>query len=359
MWKHSSYTGAAVEFAPILPEDDYLHPAAAGAHYTSIETNLYGFNIPEENIQCNIYLLWHPVMKTMSMHIFVFRGARVLPHQLAADYFVEHLYLPAAEDNADYHLQMGSCSARLRVIQPLDEILIDVEDAPRDFALKLKYRAAMPPVGRPGGKHFTQLMKTSGELTLDGRHYPINGFYVRDRSWSYQRPEQPERTPPYRWFTGWTGDDCGFVIAWLDTGLMEGQEFGPHWNEVVSGPDASGENKWESGGPTPSLNLRSGWFAVNGKPRPVVRVEVRTLLDENNPLLVRGMELEIEDAQRNVHHVTGELISMIPKMYWQNLLVHMHMMKLRINGREGHGDLMDTYSNFHIRALSPPSQRPE
>lgn len=353
MWKQSSYVGASVDFAPITPEDDYLHPVTADAHYTSIETNLYGFNIPEEDIQCNIYLLWHPVLKTMSMHLFVFRGARVLPHQLAADYFVEHLYLPAAEDNRDFRLTMGSCSARLTIITPLDEILIEVDDESRGFALRLNYRAAMPPVGRPGGKHFTQLMKTSGEVALDRRPYRIDGFYMRDRSWSYQRPEQPERTPPYRWMTGWFGDDCAFVVAWMDIGLMDGEEFGPRWNQVVQGPDAAGENKWESGGPTPSLNLRSGWFAIAGKPRPVVRMDVRTLLDEETSMLVKGIELSIEDAEGDVHKISGELISMIPKMYWQNLLVHMHMMRLRYDGRDGHGDLMDTYSNHHIRALNP------
>lgn len=358
MWKHSRYTGTAVDFSEIMPEDDYLHPVGPDAHYTSIETNLYGFNIPEENIQCNIYLLWHPVLKTMSMHLFVFRGKRVLSHQLEADYYVDHLYLPAAEDNRDFTLQMGSCTARLRVISPMDEITIDVEDKPRNFQLNLKYRAAMAPVGRPGGKHFTQLMKTSGNLVLDGTHYPINGHYMRDRSWSYQRPEQPERTPPYRWMTGWDGAGTGFVVAWMDTGLIDGAEFGPDWNKVVGGADASGENKWESGGPTPSLNLRSGWVSVDGTPRPVVAMDVRTLLDDQNKLLVRGIELTLTDALGDTHKITGTLISLIPKMYWQNLLVHMHMMSVTYVGpdgieKHGHGDLMDTYSTHHIRALNP------
>ena len=207
----------------------------------------------------------------------------------------------------------------------------------------------MPPVGRPGGHHFTQLMKTSGSLTLDGKPYVIDGFYMRDRSWGYQRPEQPERTPPYRWITGWFGADSGFVLAWIDIGMLDGEEFGPRWNQLVGGKDGEGANKWESGGPTPSLNLRSGWFAVDGKPRPVVRLDVRTLFADSSRLLVKGIEMEVEDAEGDVHHVSGETTSMIPKMYWQTMLTYMHAMRLSCGDRSGNGDLMDTYSTWHIR----------
>lgn len=358
MWKHSRYTGAPVPFSTVLPEDDSLHPVGHDAHYTSIETNLYGFNIPGENINCNIYLLWHPALKTMSMHLFVFRGERILGHQLESDYIVDYQYLPAVEDNRDFTLQLGTCTARLRINTPLDDITIDVEDKPRNFSLNLKYRAAMAPVGRPGGKHFTQLMKTSGDLVLDGRHYPIDGYYMRDRSWSYTRPEQPERTPPYRWITGWDepGTGTGFVVAWMDTSLIEGEEFGPNWNKVVGGVDGTGQNKWESGGPTPSLNLRSGWVSVDGQPRPVVDLDVRTLQDDQNRMMVRAIEITMIDDQGDSHKVTGELVSLIPKMYWQTMLVHMHMIKLTYVGpdgvvKHGHGDLMDTYSSDQMRAL--------
>jgi hypothetical protein len=329
MWKHSRHTGAMIPFATITAADDYLHPIAPDAHFTSIETNLYGFNIPRQDIQCNIYVLWHPVLRTMSIHILVYRGARILPHQLAADYFHEQVYLPAVAAIDDWRAQMGSC----------------------EVALQLTCKAAMPPVGRPGGRHFTQLMKTRGALTLDGARYAIDGYYMRDRSWGYLRPEEPERTPPYRWITGWFGDDCAFVLAWIDTGMLDEVDFGPAWSAAGADSVAAGLNKWESGGPTPSLTLRSGWFAVNGKPRPVVKLDVRTLFSGASRLLVKAIELVIEDADGGVHRVTGETTSMIPKMYWQNLLTYMHSVRLTCGERSGHGDLMDTYSNHHIRSV--------
>lgn len=358
-WKTSSYAGASVPFAPILPEDDLLHPVDADAHFTSIETNLYGFDIPDRDINCNIYLLWHHALQTMSLHIFVYKGRRLLSHQLAADYFSEHLYLPAAKDIEDFTVEAGSLTYRSRVIAPLDEIEIDADDAKHGFSLRLRYRAALPPVGRPGGKHFTQLMKTSGELVMDGERYVIDGHYMRDRSWSYTRPEEPELTPPYRWMTGWVYDAAGevaksFVIAWLDVGLLDDPRFGPNWNALVSGSDASGQNKWESGGATPSLNLRSGWISVDGVARPVVRIDTRTL-QEDGSLIVRAFEVDIIDDQGEMHRFTARTQSMIPKMYWQNLLVYMHLVALENDRMHGHGDLMDTYNSAHIRFLNGPT----
>jgi hypothetical protein len=347
-WCDCLVTGAVQDFAPVLPDDEYLHPVAADAHFTTVETNLYGFNIPEADINCNIYVLWHPVLRTMSVHIWVLRGKRIVPHQLAADYFVEHLFLPAVENNADWSVTAGSSVFRIKIVRPLEEILIQVRDDSGNFALDLTCIAALPPVGRPGGHHFTQLLKTRGTLTLDGAHYAIDGHYMRDRSWGYNRPELAERTPPYRWMTGWFEGGSSFVIAWFDTGLLDDPEFGPHWNSVVDGPDASGANKWESGGPTPSLNLRSGWITTDGRIVPVTSLRFRTLTGGSSRFIVKAVEIEITDADGRVHLITGETQSMIPKLYWGNLSTNMHAMKLRMGEREGAGDLMDTYSGHHI-----------
>jgi hypothetical protein len=346
MWKQSSYCGSTVAFAPVVTADELLHPVPEDAPFSSIETNLYGFNIPAQDIQCNIYVLWHRALHTMSMHVFVYRGARILPHQLAADYINEHLFLPEVLDISDWRMRMGSCAIHFKIIEPLHAISIEFDDPQRRFALQLNLRAALPPVGRPGGKHFTQLMKTGGEVVLDGTRYAIDGYYMRDRSWGYSRPEEPERTPPYRWMTGWFGEDTGFVVAWLDIGMLDAPEFGPQW---AAGKTNAGSNKWESGGPTPSAELRSGWIAVRGKPEPIVRMDARTLPAGDSHLRVARIELLLEDASGRSHQIQAETVSMIPKLYWGNLLTYMHFMRLDCGGRAGHGDLMDTYSNLHIR----------
>jgi hypothetical protein len=341
-WRECEVTGEAQPFAPVLPEDDYLHPVVQAAHFTAIETNLYGFNIPEADINCNIYALWHPVLGTMWVQCWVTKGRRIQPHQLCADYFIEHHYLPAVADTSDWAVTLGSATLRITMVRPLEQMHIQIADAARGFALDLSCAAALPPVGRPGGHHFTQLLKTTGDLTLAGEHY------MRDRSWGYNRPEEAERAPPYRWMTGWFGDDCAFVIAWLDTGLLDEPEFGPQWNSRVAGPDAGGANKWESGGPTPSLNLRSGWIAKDGRVLPVTHLRFRTLTGGTSRFVVKAVEIELTDAEGGIHRIDGETQAMIPKMYWGNMITYMHMMRLRMGERTGGGDLMDTYSAWHI-----------
>jgi hypothetical protein len=349
MWKSSSYIGHSIPFSEISPQDDYLHGVGPTADFTTIETYLHGFNIPEHDINCNIYFLWHPVLGTMNAHIFVHRGARILEHQLCADYYNDLQHLPAATDKGGVlEFQMGSCSVRHQVVEPLKEIRMIFDDPAKQFSLDLTLTAALPPVGRPGGHHFTQLMKTSGRLVLDGDELAIEGHYMRDRSWGYSRPEEPEQMPPYRWMTGWLGQNTGFVIAWIDTGMLAGEAFGPNWNKA-GGQQADGANKWESGGPTPSMNLRSGWIAVDGDIRQVVRMDVRSLFGSKPNFLVRGIELELEDASGDVHLIEGQTLSMMPKMYWQNIVTYMHLMKLRYGNRTGHGDLMDSYTACHIK----------
>jgi hypothetical protein len=80
-------------------------------------------------------------------------------------------------------------------------------------------------------------------------------------------------------------------------------------------------------------------------------LDVRTRFAQGSRLLVEAIELQIEDDRGGVHRVSAQTTSMIPKMYWQNLLTYMHAVSLSYDGRSGHGDLMDTYSTHHIRAV--------
>jgi hypothetical protein len=344
-WYEAEYTGAVVPFAPIAPEDDLLHPCEAEAPYTRIETYLLGFNIPEQAINCNIYLLWHPVLGCMSAHIFVTQGAVTYRHQLEAPYFNERQYLPAAAGPGIFDLQLGACTARIAVEEPLNRIAIRFSDSERDFTLDLVSKAALPPVGRPGGKHFTQLMRNRGILHLAGQSLAIDGYYMRDRSWGYERPEGAEAAPPYRWITGWNARGDGMVIAWLDTEMM-GDAFAD-WRRETEGSRAA--NKWEHGGATPGVTLRSGWISRGGDVRAVRSARIACLADPADPRLTRGITLDVVDVLGEVHAIRGTVRQSYPKMYWQTMLTWMHMVDFDWDGLPGHGDLMDTFSHWHFR----------
>ncbi|HUD28800.1 MAG TPA: hypothetical protein VMQ93_08010 [Novosphingobium sp.] len=340
----ATYHGEVLPFAAVAPEDDLLHANEPGAPFERVETYLLGFNVPEADINCNIYLLWHPVLATMSAHVFVNRGARRFGHQLESDYFNEHLYLPAAAGPDRFALELGSLAMEIAIEEPLERLSIRMSDEARGFALDMVSRAVLPPVGRPGGRHFTQVMHNRGELVLAGERFAIDSRYVRDRSWGYQRPEQPEDTPPYRWITGWDDAGDGFVIAWLDTAMM-GETYAAWRTETAQNRAA---NKWEHGGATPSVTLRSGWISKNGEPRAVRSVAISCEADAGDPRMTRTILLEVTDALGDRHEVRGTVRQSYPKMYWGTMLTWMHLVELDWDGRPGHGDLMDTFSHWHM-----------
>lgn len=344
----AEYSGTVLPFAQVAQSDDLLHPTEAGAPYTRIETYLLGFNIPEQAINCNIYLLWHPVLGTMSAHIFVTRGAILYRHQLEAAYFNEHQYLPAAVGPGTFSLRLGTCEMMIDIVDPLCEVAIRVSDPERDFALDLVSRAALPPVGRPGGKHFTQLMRNRGTLWLGGETFAIDGHYMRDRSWGYERPEGAEAAPPYRWITGWNSAGDGMVIAWLDTEML-GEEWAD-WRAETQGARAA--NKWEHGGTTPGVTLRSGWISRGGQVRAVRSVRMACEPDPADARITRSMALVVIDEADETHAIRAIVRQSYPKMYWQTMLTWMHMVELDWDGIPGQGDLMDTFSHWHF---SPPA----
>ena len=342
------YEGTVLPFAQVVPADDLLHANEVDAPFERVETYLLGFNVPEADINCNIYLLWHPAFACMSAHVFVNQGARVFGHQLESAYFNEHLYLPAATEPGRFDLRLGSLTMAIAIDEPFEHISIRMCDEARDFRLDLECRAALPPVGRPGGHHFTQLMRNRGELVLAGVPHAIDSFYVRDRSWGYQRPEQPENAPPYRWMTGWTQDGDGFVIAWLDTAMM-GEAYAD-WRGQTDMARAA--NKWEHGGATPSVTLRSGWISSGGEVRGVRSVSIACEADPEDARVTHAIMLDVTDAKGDMHRISGRVRQSYPKMYWGTMLTWMHFVDLEWNGRPGHGDLMDTFSHWHMRVPS-------
>lgn len=340
----AEYVGAVVPFAPIAPEDDFLHPTEPGAPHTRIETYLLGFNVPGHAINCNIYLLWHPVLATMSAHVFVTRGAVIYRHQLEAPYFNEHQYMPAEPGPRRFAMRLGACEMDVEIVDPLNHVAIRIADAERGLRLDLDSRAALAPVGRPGGRHFTQLMHNRGTLLLDGEEFAIDSHYMRDRSWGYERPEGAEAAPPYRWITGWNDRGDGMVIAWLDTEML-----GDNWAEWRS--ETRGEraaNKWEHGGTTPGVTLRSGWISRGGKVRAVRSVRIACEPDPDDARRTRAIMLDVVDETGETHAIRGAVRQSYPKMYWQTMLTWMHMVEFDWGGIPGHGDLMDTFSHWHF-----------
>lgn len=334
-----------IAFLPIAPADEFLHPAHESNHYTAIETNYYGFHLPEQAIDGHIYVWFHTALKVMGIFIFVYRGHK--GQQLEAEYFNHHDFLPMVESNADYTHEMGSGTIRIRVEKPLEEIRITIDDPGADFRLDMRSRGVVPAVGRPGGKHLTQLMRNEGELVLRGEAFPLSGHFVRDRSWSQLRGEAPQAGPPACWMTGIFGDDLAFHTSILDTGIFDLPEFGPAWTDTLPIDNVLRSLKWESGGDTANMNLRGGWWYDGQGTRKIVEATKTTQLAADG-LTTIGCTLDLLDDQGERHVMTGTSLGGIQKMYGQNMVVYLNQIQWTLGDRTGVGSMQTVYFNDHL-----------
>ena len=201
-------TSNAAGLAPlelIAPEDEDFHPVAPDHNFTASETNYFGFSIPEHNINCEIYMWVHPRFAVAAGGVFIYQGIK--SQTLAAEYHNYFAYQPMPANGLDYELPVG---LKVKVEEPLKRVRISYADDEAQTAFEVTLTGIAPPVGRPGGGHFTQSCVTSGHLTLRGKSYAIDGTFSRDHSWTHERPEVRRRIPPLTWMVGVFGDDLAF-----------------------------------------------------------------------------------------------------------------------------------------------------
>jgi hypothetical protein len=336
----------APRYVPVVEADEFLHPVPPDAHHTYLESSYFGFNCPSAGLDGQIYIWFHPALRVMTFMIYIFKG--INHDQLAAEYFNEHVYLPMLPDIRDYELRLGTCRIRVKVVKPLEEMHIRIEDAPRSLDLDWVTRAAAPPIGRPGGGHLTQLMENSGTLSLRGETYDIAGYFVRDRSWGYNRGEEPQMGPPYNWTTGLFGPKLGFLAAVLDTSIFpEIPEYGPNWFRRLDLGDATKTMRWDSNAEAGGINLRHGWWWAGGAPRQLVDVGITTRLLPGKRVPA-GVEMLIRDETGERHAVTGQLLSYMPKMYGQNCVSDTCFMRWTYGQEIGYGEMLIVYDNEHL-----------
>ena len=115
-WSTSGLAGA--RFATVVPEDEFLHPVAPGAHYATTETSYWGFCVPERDLMAEIYIWFHPALGTMSAGILLFRGKK--PSSLAADFVHHHHFLPMPAQIGNYRID--AIGLQIEVLEPLKKI---------------------------------------------------------------------------------------------------------------------------------------------------------------------------------------------------------------------------------------------
>lgn len=324
-WKKSEgYFGKGV------PADERFHkPWPADAPYELIETSYFGFSIPEADINAEIYHWTHPKFGLTSGGLFLMQGIK--DNQIEALYSNWLNYMPMPDDMTDCTYANG---IRVKMAEPFRRWEIGYDDADTDTHLRLTVTAIMPPAFRPVGGHFTQAMRTEGELILRGARYPIDGFHTRDRSWGDPRSERKMDPPPAGWHVAVFSEDLAFHDM-----SFESPELNPAIGARYPG--------YEDG-----KNLLWGYVWKDGALRGVTSTRTRTEFG------VRGIgptvvDLEITDETGEVHELHGEVTACLLFAFWPNLPCFFALTKWSYRGLTGWGDTqVGVYEQFALEHLT-------
>jgi hypothetical protein len=317
--------GATRGFGQHTDTDEYLHGTGpAGDALT--ETWYWGFNVPEERINCYVYCWVHPNLGVASAGLFIYQGIK--RQHLAAELFDLPMFLSAEVigDGGDIRVPNG---LRMTVIEPLRHIHMTYHDSSRDTEVDIHLNALAAPVVRANSKHFEQIMHTTGHLVLRGRRHQVDSYNIRDRSWGELRPESHNPSPPYTWVTGvLTDGSAGFTIGALDDPDQQ-----PHWATDFHLSSTSA--------------FKDGWWWRDGR---AVRIDTATKRTHRDPDSLRPTQHIISghDIDGHAFHITGDIVAGLPWGGWHNATCHLGLVRWNINGHLAWGDSMDVQWNDYV-----------
>lgn len=323
-----SYSSAQnADFGEPDPAFEHFQHWPKDASFELVETSYFGFNIPEEQINAEIYHWYHPMLGVATGGIYIWQGIK--PVQLAAEYYDYRHFLPMPDDVVNCTQPSG---VHIEMLEPNRRFQITFEDPERSTALNLELNAVMPLAVRARGGHFTQAMRTKGSLKLRGRDYIIDGYYTRDRSWGDDRTEKPIPMPPLAWAAGIFDDDFAFHLTSFDT--------------------PSRHSDWAAMYPTlrDGDNHLWGYLWHDGRLLGIRRVDQSTIR-ESDGLSPHRLTLTIEDTDGGVHDINGRIEARLPRHAWDNMMTHFCLTRWECNNRIGYGDWQDILFGDHIRRM--------
>ena len=308
-------------FGEADPGFERFQPWPKEAGFELVETSYFGFNIPEHDINGEIYHWIHPNLGVSTGGVTIWQGMK--PIELAADYMDYRSYMPMPESIVNCTWPSG---VRIDMIEPNQRFRLEYTDAERDTRFDFESTAVMPLAVRPGNRHFTQAMRTKGKLVLRGKPYDIDGYFTRDRSWGDKRSEKPLPTPPLSWAVGVFDDSFAFHVAGFDNPAHH-----PDW--VTHYPSIKlGENHlW-------------GYVWNDGKLSAIARLDMQTEHAADG-LFPRSTVMHIEDTDGRHYDVRGTVKAQLPFNTWHNFCAVFSLMRWECNGKVGHGD--HQYCNFN------------
>ena len=312
----------ADSFGQAHPHDEGMHRDERDrvSDPALVETVFCGFSVPEADIHCLNYVWLHPNLRLMSGGAWCWQGFKRT--QLEAELFDMRDFVPDTSitddrgDLVDVTLPNGY---RYQVLKPLEQIRMSYDDPGRRNAFDVTATAVMPPAMLPSNRHFDQVMRTAGTLTLRGEEFQVDGFSVRDRSWGEARTEDPAAMSGIHWLMATFGDDYAVHV----TGLEDPET--AQWR---------GRFAEEA---TLSQAMNRGWVWKDGQLRTVTSVHIETEWDLAGRWQIAHRVVAIDESGVE-HRMHGEIRAVANWHTWSNVRMSVGLARWECDGRVGHGD---------------------
>ena len=181
------------------PVDDKFHFGQASDAWWETETCWFSFHHAERRLGGWLYTMARPNIGTIAGGIWVWDDTASLPWEVPYSANYSALEIPADQDLDDIVLPTG---VSISVIEPTMSYRLGFEDPDR-LSVDLRFEGSMAP--RPltaGGstfgkaRHFDQIGRVSGQISVAGESIDIDCWAMRDRTWG-PRPENRPRQAAY------------------------------------------------------------------------------------------------------------------------------------------------------------------
>lgn len=218
-----------------------------------------------------------------------------------------------------------SNSLRHRVVEPSRRYRLEYCELGLQF--ELEWEALMPPhllgpVGDAAG-HLDHPGRLAGTLTLDGEHFDIDCYAIRDRTWGPHRAGA-QRSGDYLW-----------AVASPDD----------HWHALTMQSRTPGVEK-----------VVGGYLHTDGRLGELVKGEHRvTKRDNGAPAHV---VIDAVDNHGRTLHAEGEVRTALRWLGWPGRLTYWALTDWRWNGLRGWGENQEFHARERVRQLTQTAVPP-
>ena len=192
----------------VTAADEDLHPYSDNPWET--ETSWFGFYVQEADLTGYLYHFIRPNFGTCSGGVMVWDPASHLPWEAPHFDYQWHLPFPEGQSLLDVTFPTG-VSLRCETPFKSHRLTYSARGVEIDVAFEAVSDPHIPRIGEPPfgpARHFDQVGRMTGSLSMRSTVYPIDCLAMRDRSWG---PRDDRRVPRFGYAFGVASTDHAFL----------------------------------------------------------------------------------------------------------------------------------------------------